>query len=37
MLTHIMPLERDWELVEDARRAFDGTIVVASDGLSLEV
>ena len=37
VLTHIMPLERDWELVEDARRAFDGTIVVASDGLSLEV
>jgi ribonuclease BN (tRNA processing enzyme) len=37
VLTHIMPIERDWELVEDARRAFDGTIVVASDGLSLEV
>ena len=37
VLTHLMPLERDWELVEDARRAFDGTIVVASDGLSLDV
>lgn len=37
VLTHIMPLERDWELVEEARRAFDGTIVVASDGLSLEI
>ena len=37
VLTHIMPLEQDWELVEEARRAFDGTIVVASDGLSLEV
>ena len=37
ILTHIMPLERDWELVADARRAFDGTIIVASDGLSLEV
>lgn len=37
VLTHIMSLEQDWELVEEARRAFDGTIVVASDGLSLEV
>ena len=37
VLTHIMPLERDWELVEEARREFDGTIVIASDGLSLEI
>jgi len=37
VLTHIMSLERDWELVEEARRAFDGTIVVATDGMSLEV
>ena len=37
VLTHILSLEHDWELVEEARRAFDGTIVVASDGLSLEV
>ena len=37
VLTHLMPDERDDELVADARRAFDGTIVVASDGLSLEV
>lgn len=37
VLTHIMSLERDSELIEEARRAFDGTIVLASDGLSLEV
>ena len=37
VLTHIMALEQDWELVEEARRAFDGTIVLASDGLSLEI
>ncbi len=37
VLTHIMSQERDWELIEEARRAFDGTIVVASDGLSLEI
>jgi ribonuclease BN (tRNA processing enzyme) len=37
VLTHIMPLEHDWDLVAEARRAFDGTIVVAADGLSLEV
>lgn len=37
ILTHIMPLERDEELVAEARRSFDGTIIVASDGLSLEV
>ncbi|MDE2746690.1 MAG: MBL fold metallo-hydrolase [Chloroflexota bacterium] len=37
VLTHIMSLERDWELVEEARRAYDGTIVVATDGMSLEV
>ena len=37
LLTHLTPDERDEELVEDARRAFGGTIVVASDGLSLEV
>ncbi len=37
VLTHLMPDERDWDLVEEARRAFGGTIIVASDGLSLEV
>ena len=37
VLTHLMPDERDWDLVEEARRAFSGTIIVASDGLSLEV
>ncbi len=37
VLTHLTPAERDDELVADARQAFDGTIIVASDGLSLEV
>ena len=37
VLTHIMSLEQDWELIEEARRAFDGTIMLAADGLSLEI
>ena len=37
VLTHLTPDERNEELVAEARRAFDGTIIVASDGLSLEV
>ncbi len=37
ILTHLTPDERDAELVAEARQAFAGTIIVASDGLSLEV
>lgn len=37
VLTHLTPEERDAELVAEARQWFDGTIIVASDGLSLEV
>lgn len=37
VLTHLTPDERDEELVAEARQAFEGTIIVASDGLSLEV
>ncbi len=37
VLTHLTPDEREAELVAEARGAFDGTIIVASDGLSLEV
>lgn len=37
VLTHLLPEERDDDLVADVRRAFDGTIVIASDGLSLEI
>ncbi len=37
VLTHLTHAERNDELIAEAQRAFDGTIIVASDGLSLEV
>ncbi len=37
VLTHLTPDERDAELVAEARSTFAGTIIVATNGLSLEV
>ena len=37
VLTHLMPEEREAELVAEARRAFSGEIIIAADGLSLDI
>ena len=37
VLTHLTPEERDGELINEARQSFEGTIIVATDGLSLEI
>ena len=37
ILTHLMPVEREAELLADARRHFGGTVITASDGLTFEV
>lgn len=37
VLTHLLATEREDELVADARSEFDGPIVVAADGLAIEV
>lgn len=36
-LTHLLPTETEQELVEAAGAAFDGEIIIARDGLALEV
>ena len=37
VLTHLTPDERDEEVVAEARSTYKGTIIVAADGMSLEV
>ena len=37
VLTHLVPEEREAELLAAARSKFDGTILIASDGLAFEV
>lgn len=37
VLTHLLAAERDEELAAEARSEFDGEIIVAADGLALEV
>ena len=37
VLTHLLATEREDELLADARSAFEGPIVIAADGLAIEV